>query len=70
MLFTCLLFLPFTAKSQDTGLVFGSKVFFFQTDSVQLKRDFKTNRQVFDALDFLLNMPEVYNHIDSILVLC
>jgi hypothetical protein len=34
-----------------------------------LKRDFKTNRQAFDALDLLLNMPEIYHHIDSVLVI-
>ncbi|GHT62686.1 hypothetical protein AGMMS50239_16680 [Bacteroidia bacterium] len=61
-------FFSVNAFSQDTGSVFGPKIFFFRIDSEQLERDFKTNLQAFEALDFLLNMPEVYTHIDSILI--
>ena len=50
-------------------MLLSPKVFFFQTDSVQLKRDYLTNRQTFDALDFLLNKPEIYPHIDRVFII-
>ncbi|GHU54397.1 hypothetical protein FACS189411_00980 [Bacteroidia bacterium] len=38
------------------------------TDTASLKRNYKSNPEVFKALDSLLNLPEVYRHIDHIMI--
>jgi hypothetical protein len=38
------------------------------TDTTSLKRNYKSNSEVFKALDSLLNLSEVYQHIDRIMI--
>ncbi|MDR1003493.1 MAG: DUF3575 domain-containing protein, partial [Prevotellaceae bacterium] len=52
----------------DTLGVFGPKVWYFPIDRTELRRDYRDNARMFDALDGLLSMPDIVHRIDSIFI--
>ncbi|MDR0893920.1 MAG: DUF3575 domain-containing protein [Prevotellaceae bacterium] len=55
-------------ESTDTLGVFGPKVWYFPINKTNLLRNHLGNARMFDALDSLLSIPNVSNHIDSVFI--
>jgi hypothetical protein len=57
-----------SSSNADTLGVFGPKVWYFPIARSELRRDYRDNARMCDALDSLLSIPHVLHRIDSVFI--